>query len=109
MANASSKIVWVVRLLEELGLTSLKPVTLHSDNMSALHIAQNPVYHQRTKHLKIDRHFTREKIMEGFLQVTYLPTSSQLADMFTKIIPSTQFRHLIAKLGVYTPAKFKGG
>lgn len=108
MASASSEVVWVVRLLEELGLTSLKHVTLHCDNMSALHIAQNPIYHERTKHLEIDCHFTREKVMEGLLQLTYLPTSSQLADIFTKIIPSAHFRHLIAKFGVYTPTKFEG-
>ena len=109
MASASFEVVWVVHLLEELGLTSLKPVTLHCDNMYALHIAQNLVYHERTKHLEIVCHFTREKVMEGLLQLTYLPTSFQLADIFTKIIPSAQFRHLIAKLGVYTPTKFEGG
>lgn len=108
MASASSEVVWVVRLLEELGLTSLKPVTLHCDNVSALHIAQNPVFHVRTKHLEIDYHFTRDKVMEGLLQLTYFPTSSQLADIFTKILPSAQLRHLLTKLGVHIPAKFAG-
>ena len=70
MASASSEVVWVVRLLEELGLTSLKHVTLHCDNMSTLHIAQNPIYHECTKYLEIDCHFTREKVMEGLLQLT---------------------------------------
>lgn len=109
MASASSEVVWVVRLLAELGLSSLQPVTLHCDNMSALHIAQNPVFHERTKHLEIDCHFTREKVMEGLLQLTYLPTSSHLADVFTKILPSVQFRHLLAKLGMSSPTKFEGG
>lgn len=109
MACASAEVVWVVRLLDDLGLTSLKPVTLHCDNMSALHIAQNPVFHERTKHLEIDCHFTREKVMEGLLRLTYLPTSSQLADVFTKIIPSGQFTHLLTKLGMFIPAQFEGG
>ena len=101
MASASFEVVWVVHLLEELGLTSLKPVTLHCDNMYALHIAQNLVYHERTKYLEIDCHFTPEKVMEGLLQLTFLPTSSQLADIFIKIIPSTQFCHLIETWCVY--------
>ncbi|CAO2815837.1 unnamed protein product [Amaranthus hypochondriacus] len=109
MASASSEVVWVVRLLEELGLSSLKPVTLHCDNISALHIAQNPVFYERTKHLEIDCHFTRDKVMEGLLQLTYLPTSSQLADIFTKIVPSAQFKQLLVKLGAYIPSKFEGG
>ena len=106
---ATTSAVWVVRLLEDLGVTNLKPVTLHCDNMSALHIAQNPVYHVRTKHIEAECHFTREKFMEGLLQLTYLPTTSQLADVFTKILPSTQFRTLLHKLGMYTPPKFEGG
>ena len=108
MASTSSKVVWVVRLLEELGLHSLRPVTLHCDNMSALHIAQNPVFHERTKHLEIDCHFTRDKVIEGLLQLIYLPTSSLLVDVFTKVIPSAQFRHLLTKLGMSSPAKFEG-
>lgn len=109
MASASSEVVWVVRLLEKLGLTSLKPVTLHCDNMSTLHITQNPMYHECTKHLEIDCHFTRDKVMEGLLQLTYLPTSSQLTDVFTKILPSAKFCHLLSKLGMYLPAQFEGG
>lgn len=61
MANASTEVVWVICLLEELDLTNLKPVTLHCDNISTLHIAQNSVYHERTKHIEVDYHFTREK------------------------------------------------
>ncbi|KAL8154536.1 hypothetical protein AgCh_000052 [Apium graveolens] len=100
MAAAASEGTWVVRLLEELGVKDLKPVTLHCDNQSAIHIAKNPVHHERTKHIEIDVHFTRDKVLEGLLQITYLPTSSQLADVFTKIIPSGQFNNLLFKLGM---------
>ena len=108
MASASSEVVWVVRLLEELALHSLRPVTLHCENISAIHIAQNLVFHERTKHLEIDCHFTRDKVIEGLLQLIYLPTSSLLVDVFTKVIPSAQFRHLLTKLGMSSPAKFEG-
>lgn len=109
MATTSAEVVWVIRLSEELGLINLQPVTLHCDNMSALHIAHNPVYHERTKHIEVDCHFTREKFMEGLLQLTYLPTQSQLADVFTKIMPSSHFQFLLSKLGMHTPPKFEGG
>ena len=111
MASAAADVTWTVRLLEELGITDLKPVTLHCDNQSAIAIAKNPVFHERTKHIEIDCHFTRDKVLEGLLQLTYLPTTHQLADVFTKILPSQQFNTLLSKLGVYSssPSNLRGG
>lgn len=111
MAHALSEITWLVRLLEELGVSSLKPVQLHCDNQSAIHIGKNPVFHARTKHIEIDCHFTRDKVLEGLIQLTYLPTKSQLADLLTKILPPAQFKLLISKLGLVFPPTtcLKGG
>ena len=67
MAATASEVTWTIRLLEDLGITNLKPVVLHCDNQSALHIARNPVFHERTKHIEIDCHFTREKVLEGLI------------------------------------------
>lgn len=62
MSQASSKVtIWLVRLLEELGVDKLKPVTLHCDNQRTLHIDKSPVFHKGTKHIEQDCHFTREK------------------------------------------------
>uniref|UniRef100_A0A803MXD9 Retrotransposon Copia-like N-terminal domain-containing protein n=1 Tax=Chenopodium quinoa TaxID=63459 RepID=A0A803MXD9_CHEQI len=88
LASTASEVTWLVNLLEELGLDKLKPVTLHCDNQSSIYIAKNPVFHERTKHIEIDCHFTRDKVLEGLIQLSYLPTGHQLADMFTKILPS---------------------
>lgn len=51
MSQAAGKVTWVVRLLEELGVHDLKPIELHCDNQSAIHIATNPIFHERTKHI----------------------------------------------------------
>lgn len=58
LASATSEVKWMVRLLDELGVPQLSSVTLHYDNQSALHIAENPMFHERTKHIDIDCHFT---------------------------------------------------
>ena len=100
MSATVSEIAWLVRILQELQVTNLKPLILHCDNQSAIHIAKNPVQHERMKHIEIDMHFTRDKILEGLIQITYLPTSSQIADVFSKIIPSAQFKELLDKLGM---------
>ena len=61
MASIAAEITWIVRLLEELSLDKLKPITLHYDNQSAMYIAKNPVFHDRTKHIEVDCHFTWDK------------------------------------------------
>ncbi|KAL8093307.1 hypothetical protein AgCh_035258 [Apium graveolens] len=100
MAATASEITWLVRLLEEFGVTDLAHVTLHCDNQSALHIAKNPVFHERTKHIELDCHFTHDKVLEGLLQLSYLPTKHQLADVLTKVVPSPHFKELLCKLGL---------
>ena len=81
MSEAAAEITWLVRLFEELGVHDLKPVTLHCDNQSSIHIGKNPVFHERTKHIEIDCYFIRDKVLEGLLHLTYLPTEHQLADV----------------------------
>ena len=103
MASAASEVTWLVRLLTELGIDKLTPITLYCDNQSALHIARNPIFHERTKHIDIDCHFTRDKVMEGLIQLSYLPSQNLLADLFTKILPSPQFNELKFKLGMCLP------
>ncbi|XP_019105475.2 uncharacterized mitochondrial protein AtMg00810-like [Beta vulgaris subsp. vulgaris] len=100
MAQAASEVCWLVRLRTKLGISNLTPVTLHCDNMSALHIARNPVFHERTKHIEVDCHFTRDKVLEGLLQLSYLPTQNPLVDVFTKILPVAQHKNLLFKLGL---------
>lgn len=103
MALTTCEVLWVTQLLKELGLKHLPPTVLKCDNNVALSIAANPVLHERTKHIEVDCHFIREKIVEGILNLTYLPTKNQLVDVLIKILPSSQFKNLLSKLGVSYP------
>ena len=62
MALATCELVWLKQLLHELGFWKDEQMTLVCDNQAALHIAFNPVFHERTKHIEVDYHFNREKI-----------------------------------------------
>ncbi|RDX99587.1 Copia protein, partial [Mucuna pruriens] len=63
MASATCELIWVKQLIQELKFTDVQPMKLYCDNQAALHIASNPVFHERTKHIEIDCHFIREKLL----------------------------------------------
>lgn len=72
MASVASEVTWLMRLLEELGVQNLRPVTLYYDNQFATNIGKNPIQHERTKHIELDCYFTKDKVLEGLLQLHYL-------------------------------------
>lgn len=73
MATTSSEITWLISMLTELGFQNQQPVQRHCDNQSAIYIAKDPAFHERTKHIAIDCHFTCDKVLEGLLQlITFL-------------------------------------
>ncbi|XP_015166937.1 uncharacterized mitochondrial protein AtMg00810-like [Solanum tuberosum] len=84
MSQSTCEIIWIHHLLTEIGIKHYTPAKLWCDNQAALHIASNPVYHERTKHIEVDCHFIREKIQEKLISIDYVKTGEQLADLFTK-------------------------
>ncbi|KAM1261665.1 hypothetical protein ACFX13_027613 [Malus domestica] len=100
MTGTCCELSWLRYLLRDLGLLHPKPVLLHCDNKAALHIAANPVFHERTRHIEIDCHFIRDKIQDGSVVTRYIPSSNQLADVFTKALGNEAFSSIIRKLGV---------
>ena len=98
MANATSEVVWIRNLLQSLGLT-VPMAHLHYDNQAALHIANTPIFYERTKHIEVDCHFVRERILSKVIAPRYTPTTEQLADIFTKAWGQRQFCYLLSKLG----------
>ena len=100
MANDCLDIAWLHYIRQDLGVTRTRPVKLFCDNQSALHIAANPVFHERTKHIEIDCHIVREKLQFGLIRPYYIPTKMQLADIFTKALGRDQFENLKSKFGV---------
>jgi hypothetical protein len=82
----------------ELGLYQSKPLMLYCDNKAAFDIAHNPIHHDRTKHVAIDRHFIKEKLDQGILRMPYVNSSNQLADILTKGLPNKKFSVLCSKM-----------
>ncbi|XP_061348672.1 uncharacterized mitochondrial protein AtMg00810-like [Gastrolobium bilobum] len=100
MAAAASELIWIKSFLSSLDLTHTEPMTLFCDSQSAIHIATNPVFHERTKHIELDCHFVREHILDKSISTQHIRTQSQPAYIMTKALGSKQFDFLVAKLGI---------
>ena len=99
LANATSEAIWLRNLLHSLHVPVLS-AQLYYDNQATLYIAANPVFHERTKHIEIDCHFVRERILSGEVITRYVSTKEQLANLFTKALGQHPFRYSLGKLGV---------
>ena len=100
MAMTTCELKWLKGLLSCFGVTPSRSMTLHCDSQAALHMSQNPVFHERTKHIEVDCHFVRDEIVAGNIAPKFVPSSSQLADIFTKALGKRPYEYLLGKLGI---------
>jgi hypothetical protein len=99
MATTTCELKWLKALLLSLDVPHSSPMKIYCDSQSALHIAANPVFHQRTKHIEVDCHFLRDEHLNGNISTHHMSTNIQLANIFTKALGKQQFDHFLNKLG----------
>ena len=100
IAHTTCEMVRLKNLLMELGFRQPDPMPMHCDNQSAIYIDQNPVFHERIKHIEIDCHFVRDAWTKKVVMFQFTPSSKQLADLLTKSVSLQVFSNLCNKLGM---------
>ncbi|XP_020696174.1 uncharacterized protein LOC110109444 [Dendrobium catenatum] len=103
LSAATSEVIWLRRLLEEIDITQTGPTTIHCDNISAMALAKNPILHARTKHIEIDYQFIRHHLNSNSIRLTHISSTDQIADIFTKSFIPARFQELRRKLTIQDP------
>ena len=107
MAQTCSELIWLRKLVAELGFPVSTPFSMHCDNQETIHIASNLVFHERQKHVEIDFHFICENLLAREISTRYVCSINHLADVFTKALSRAALQNALSKLdliNIYTLA-----
>jgi hypothetical protein len=106
MVKAICELLWLKKFLTELDFEPQSEMKLLCDNKAAIDIAHNPVQHDRTKHVEVDRHFIKEKLDAKIISLPFVRSNEQLADILTKPVSFKIFNDSVERLGmtdIYVP------
>ncbi|GMJ10230.1 hypothetical protein HRI_004692200 [Hibiscus trionum] len=99
MTSATCELMWLTSLLSSFGV-KVSSTSLYCDNQSAIQLASNQMFHERSKHIEVDCHFIRDKVRESFLKLFHLRSACQLADILTKSLHAPAFDSIVSKMGL---------
>ncbi|MCO5571350.1 hypothetical protein L7F22_025088 [Adiantum nelumboides] len=91
-ALAACEVAWLDLLLGYLGIQVQRSVVIHCDNLSSIQLAQNPLFHAKTKHIKVQYHFIKERVLDDSIDLTFVRTDEQDADIFMKALGAEKLR-----------------
>nr|GFB66297.1 retrovirus-related Pol polyprotein from transposon TNT 1-94 [Tanacetum cinerariifolium] len=94
-----TQVLWMRTQLTDYGFHFDK-IPIYCDSKSAIAISCNPVQHSRTKHIAVRYHFIKEHVEKGTIELYFVKTDYQLADIFTKALPTDRFNYLVRRLGM---------
>lgn len=100
LSHATQELVWLRRLLNDIGEKQDQPSVMNEDNQGAIELSKNPRFHNRTKHIDVAYHFIREKVNDRSINVKYCSTDQMLADIMTKSLPRQTFQKFRDMLNV---------
>ena len=99
-SDAGKEAIWLRKLLGGLFDGVLETTVIQCDNQSCVKLSENPVFHDRSKHIEMRYHYLRDMVHKGAIRLQYIPTEEQIADIFTKPLTAVKFVYFRDKLGM---------
>ena len=100
MSKGIDEVMWIKYILDDLKIHYTQPIIIRCDNKSAISLAHDPVYHDRIKHVNIDRFYIQDHLERGILKTEHVDSEEQSVDIFTKGLPTKTMQYLVHKLGM---------
>jgi len=98
--TAATQALWLLRMQAELLGKKVDVVELKVDSRSALALAKNPIFHERSKHIRIKYHFIRDCLEDGSIKASHIATTDQLANILTKSLGKSKFQEMRERIGL---------
>ncbi len=105
--EAAKEATWIRAFLKEIGKRNLEAIPLFCDNQGAIRVANNPELHRRMKHVELRFRFVQQAQKTGVIDACFVDSRNQVADIFTKALPTPSYQYLRQKLGVMDCRKNK--
>jgi len=103
IAKGITEILWIKKSITEIGFPPQLPSQLKCDNKAAISISENPVQHDRTKYVEVDKHFIKKKIEDNIIELPFVRSEDQLANILTKVVTGKAFTRVLSKLSIGDP------
>lgn len=97
---AAQECIWLKKLLQDINVSLVTSIPIQCDNISAIKLAGNPIFHARSKHIEVRYHFIREKVLNEEIELQKVESEKQIADIFTKALSRSMFEKFRNELGI---------
>ena len=98
--HASKEAIWLKTFIREVTSHQINPLTIKADNQGAIALAKDNKFYTRTKHIDLHYHFVCEVVEDGKIKMEYIPTSENMADIFTKALAKPKFQEFVGMLSL---------
>jgi hypothetical protein len=100
LKEAIKEYLYLISVIKQLNIGNKEKFHLFTDSLLAINLANNPEYYAKTKHIDIQYHFIREHVTNNTIQLSYINTKEQLADMLTKALSGPTFKYLVKQMNL---------
>ena len=100
--HASKEGIWLKTFVKEITRIGVGPLTIKADNQGAIALVKDSKFHAQTKHIDLQYHFVHEAVEDGKMKMDYIPSSENIANIFTKALPKPKFVEFVGALGLAT-------